>query len=255
MNGHKRLVTGLVAAACLCFAAAAHSDWRQWLETAKEALDEPAAGSSPGVGALSNDQIIRGLKDALSIGAEKAIKLLGRDGGYLKDKQVRIPLPGVLETVGKGLRAVGQDKLVDEFIATMNHAAEQAVPETLSIFGDTIRDMSLEDARGILNGGDTAATEYFRKNSSKRLSAAILPIIQEATRKTGVTSSYKSLVSEAGFLADYVDMDSLDLDKYVTSKALDGLFLKLAQEEKLIRENPVARTTDILKTVFGSVGR
>lgn len=255
MIGHKRLARGLVVVACLCFAAAVQSDWRQWLETAKEALDEPSSGSSTSVNALSNDQIIRGLKDALSIGAEKAIKLLGRDGGYLDDKQVRIPLPGVLETVGKGLRAVGQDELVDEFIATMNHAAEQAVPETLSIFGDTIRAMSLDDARGILNGGDTAATEYFRKNSSKRLSAAILPIVQEATRKTGVTSSYKSLVNEAGFLADYVDMDSLDLDKYVTSKALDGLFLKLAQEEKLIRENPVARTTDILKTVFGSVSR
>ncbi|MDF1528811.1 MAG: DUF4197 domain-containing protein, partial [Sedimenticola sp.] len=195
------------------------------------------------------------LKEALSIGTEKAIALLGRDGGYLNDAQVKIPLPDGLKSVSKGLRAIGQDKLVDEFVGTINHAAEQAVPETLSIFGDAIKQMSLEDAKGILNGGDTAATDYFKDKGSNSLTAAILPIIQQATKQAGVTSAYKDLVGKVGFLGSYVDMDALDLDKYVTVKAMDGLFLKLAEQEQLIRQDPVARTTDILKNVFGSVGR
>ncbi|PLX59898.1 DUF4197 domain-containing protein [Sedimenticola selenatireducens] len=232
---------------------AAHADWKSWLKSAKEAVDK--SDTSTATTALSNEQIIQGLKDALSVGTEKAIALLGRPGGYLNDAQVKIPLPDGLKSVAKGLRAIGQDELVDEFETTMNRAAEKAVPETVSIFGDTIRQMSLEDARGILNGGDTAATEYFKNKGSGRLSEAILPIVQEATKQAGVTSSYKDLVGQVGFLGSYVDMDSLDLDKYVTAKALDGLFLKLAEQEQLIRNDPVARTTDILKTVFGSLGK
>lgn len=248
----KRL--GLVLT-CVFMVGVAHADWRTLLESAADKLTESSGSTSvSGVSsALSNDQVIQGLKEALQIGAEKAISLLGRDGGYLKDAQVRIPLPDTLNTVAKGLRAMGQDGLVDEFEQTINRAAEQAVPQTLNIFVDTIRNMSLEDARGILNGSDTAATDYFRSNSSERLTTAILPIVSKATTKTGVTSAYKALISEVGFLGSYVDMDSLDLDRYVTAKAMDGLFLKLAQEEQLIRKDPLARTTDILRTVFGSV--
>jgi hypothetical protein len=115
--------------------------------------------------------------------------------------------------------------------------------------------MSLEDAKGILNGTDTAATDYFKSKGSNRISAAILPIVQQATKQVGVTSSYKEMVGKVGFLGSYVDIDSLDLDKYVTAKAMDGLFLKLAEQEQLIRKDPVARTTEILKTVFGSVSQ
>ncbi|MCW8882750.1 MAG: DUF4197 domain-containing protein [Sedimenticola sp.] len=243
----------LVLSASFALSGLVQADWKDWLKSAKEAVensDTPAVSQ-----ALSNDQIIQGLKEALSIGTEKAIALLGRDGGYLNDAQVKIPLPDGLKSVSKGLRAIGQDKLVDEFVGTINHAAEQAVPETLSIFGDAIKQMSLEDAKGILNGGDTAATDYFKDKGSNSLTAAILPIIQQATKQAGVTSAYKDLVGKVGFLGSYVDMDALDLDKYVTAKAMDGLFLKLAEQEQLIRQDPVARTTDILKTVFGSVGR
>lgn len=243
----------LVLSASFALSGLVQADWKDWLKSAKEAVensDTPAVSQ-----ALSNDQIIQGLKEALSIGTEKAIALLGRDGGYLNDAQVKIPLPDGLKSVSKGLRAIGQDKLVDEFVGTINHAAEQAVPETLSIFGDAIKQMSLEDAKGILNGGDTAATDYFKDKGSNSLTAAILPIIQQATKQAGVTSAYKDLVGKVGFLGSYVDMDALDLDKYVTAKAMDGLFLKLAEQEQLIRQDPIARTTDILKTVFGSVGR
>ncbi|TVT55573.1 MAG: DUF4197 domain-containing protein [Sedimenticola thiotaurini] len=243
----------LVLSASFALSGLVQADWKDWLKSAKEAVEK---SDTPSVSqALSNDQIIQGLKEALSIGTEKAIALLGRDGGYLNDAQVKIPLPDGLKSVSKGLRAIGQDKLVDEFVGTINHAAEQAVPETLSIFGDAIKQMSLEDAKGILNGGDTAATDYFKDKGSNSLTAAILPIIQQATKQAGVTSAYKDLVGKVGFLGSYVDMDALDLDKYVTAKAMDGLFLKLAEQEQLIRQDPVARTTDILKTVFGSVGR
>lgn len=252
MNQKNRLHL-LVLSVLIALSGLAQADWKDWLKSAKEAVE---TSDSPAVSqVLSNDQIIEGLKEALSVGTEKAIALLGRDGGYLNDAQVKIPLPDGLKSVSKGLRAIGQDELVDEFVTTINRAAEQAVPETLSIFGDTIKQMSLEDAKGILNGSDTAATDYFKDKGSNSLTAAILPIVQEATKQAGVTSAYKDLVGQVGFLGSYVDMDALDLDKYVTAKAMDGLFLKLAEQEQLIRQDPVARTTDILKTVFGSVGR
>lgn len=226
------------------------ADWKDLLKSAIE-KGEGSSSSVATTSSLSNDQIIEGLKEALAVGTEKAVAILGKDGGFLNDQQVKIPLPKALKSVGKGLRAVGQDEMVDQFEQTINKAAEKAVPETLSIFSDTIRAMSLQDARGILDGGDTAATDYFRNKGSDSLTAAILPIVQQATRDVGVTASYKSLVSQAGFLADYVDMNAMDLDQYVTSKALDGLFIKLAEQERMIRENPVARTTEILKQVFG----
>ena len=204
---------------------------------------------------LTTEEMGSGLKEALSIGVKKAIDMLGRDGGFLNDGQVRIPLPRSLQQVENGLRAVGQEQLADEFIATLNHAAEQAVPETAAIFGDAIKEMTLDDAREILTGPDDAATQYFRTNSNDRLQTAILPIVRQATDNTGVTASYKQLINAIGgkgFLGQLMQSDSLDLDQYVTGKTLDGLFLKLAQEEKQIRDNPLARTTDLLQKVFGN---
>jgi hypothetical protein len=161
-------------------------------------------------------------------------------------------MPGSLQTLERGLRAAGQEAIADEFVATMNHAAERAVPETSAIFVETIKTMSVADARDILNGPDDAATRYFREQNQERLSTAILPIVQDATEKTGVTSAYKRLIGGMGFLSQFSNQDSLDLDSYVTRKTLDGLFVKLADEERSIREDPVARSTDLLKKVFGS---
>ena len=203
---------------------------------------------------LSQQEMTSGLKEALSVGVRRAINLLGKDGGFLNDSTVKIPLPGMLQKVESGLRLVGQGKLADEFIATMNHAAERAVPEAASIFGDTIKNMTLKDAQGILQGADDSATQYFRENSGERLAQAISPIVKQATEKAGVTSAYKNMVGKAGVMGGLVDGSSLDLDKYVTDKTLDGLFLKLAAEEKQIRQNPLARSTDLLKKVFGTLG-
>ncbi|MCB1801590.1 MAG: DUF4197 domain-containing protein [Gammaproteobacteria bacterium] len=229
------------------------------LKSAEGLLDKAPASLGGTAGAsLSDSQINAGLKEALSVGAERAVALLGKSGGFLNDKTVRIPLPGVLGTAAKGLRAAGQGKYVDQFETTVNRAAEQAIPKTLEIVKQTVRDMSLQDVRGILSGGDTAATEFLRERAGGSLREAIAPIVAEATDRAGATAAYKSLKSRAdgalgglGSLGGLVKTDSLDLDSYVTGKTLDGLFLKLAAEEKAIRENPVARSTELLKTVFG----
>ncbi len=208
--------------------------------------------STAAASALSQDEISAGLKEALDVGVDRAIAYLGQDGGFLDDPQVKIPLPSMLQQLEMGLRTMGKGDLADEFVATMNHAAEQAVPKTAGIFGEAIGKMTLEDARAILDGPDDAATEYLRQNSSEQLSAAILPVVEEATEKAGVTSAYKQLVGGSGMLGGFMDSSSLDLDRYVTDKTLDGLFVKLAQEEKLIRQNPAARSTELLKEVFGA---
>jgi hypothetical protein len=218
----------------------------------KSAEDLLQGGGSATTAALTDSEINSGLKQALSIGAERAIAVLGRSGGYLNDPRVRIPLPGVLEDAGKLLRTVGYGSVVDEFETTVNRAAEQAVPETLGIVQDTVADMTLEDVRGILQGGDDAATRFLRQKAGARLHQAILPIVSEATERAGATAAYKDLTGQAArATGGLVSTQSLDLDDYVTEQALDGLFLKLAEEERRIRENPVARTTDLLKKVFG----
>jgi len=210
--------------------------------------------STPSAAALSNSDVIAGLKEALSNGAQKAISNLGTSDGYLGNPKVRIPLPDKLQKIESVLRALKQARYADEFIATMNHAAEQAVPEAQSIVADAIRQMSVKDAKNILNGPDDAATQYFKGVGEKPLTQRMLPIIKEATSKTGVTSAYKNAISQAGIAGKLFDTSSLDIDKYVTTKALDGLFIMIAAEEKRIRENPLARGSELLKKVFGSVG-
>ena len=204
---------------------------------------------------LSQGQIDAGLKEALSIGAERAIEYLGKPGGFLNDANVRIPLPSSVDKIASGLRMAGQGALVDEFETTMNKAAEAAIPKTLDIVKETVSGMTLEDARKILDGGDDAATRYLREKAGPSLEKAVKPIVSEATDQVGATASYKQLVGGAGggMIGGLLggSGSSLDLDSYVTEKTLDGLFYKLAEEEKAIRENPVARSTELLKQVFG----
>lgn len=259
----SRLHGGALAAALLLTIGSAQAGFDDLLKSAGGLFGSPT-GSPVGSAAagLSDSQIGAGLREALSVGAERAVALLGQQGGYLNDASVRIPLPGVLGTAAKGLRAAGQGQYVDAFETTVNRAAEQAVPKTLAIVKDTVRGMTLEDVRGILAGGDDAATRFLQDRAGGSLREAILPIVAKATDNAGATAAYKALKRRAddmlggglgglGALGGLVDTGSLDLDSYVTDKTLDGLFLKLAAEEKAIRENPVARSTDLLKTVFG----
>jgi hypothetical protein len=225
--------------------------WDTLLNKAQELKDKPAVASAGA--ALSDDEVVRGLKEALGKGARQAVERLGKDGGFLNDVNVKIPMPDDLKKVEKLLRTFRQDKYADEFIATMNHAAEQAVPEAAVLLDEAIRQMSLEDARAILAGPDDAATQYFRKASEGKLKERFLPLVQQATDQAGVTSAYKKLLEKAGPAARLLGKQANDVDGYVTAKALDGLFTMIAEEEKLIRQDPLARGTELLKKVFGTL--
>jgi len=211
---------------------------------------KPAA---PAINAATNDEIVFGLKDALSNGITRAVTELGRKGGYYDNPRVKIPIPAALRPVEKTLRVLKQDDLVDDFVVAMNRAAEQAVQEAVLVFSDSIRQMTIQDAKNILTGEKDAATQYFRRTSEEKLREKFLPIVKTSTSEMGVTTQYKQLMQKGGGLAALTGQKDFDIDKYVTEKALDGLFLMIADEEKRIRENPLARTTSILKKVFGSI--
>jgi len=226
----------------------------------KKGTNATASPQSILTSALSQDQMIQGLKEALGKGVQQAVGRLGHDNGFLTNLNVRIPMPDKLRTVEKTLRTLKQDKLADDFVNTMNHAAEQAVPEAAAVFGDAIKGMSIADAKTILTGTNNAATQYFRKTTQTNLYAKLLPIVKRATDQTGVTSAYKRLMEQANgagsfgaFGRSLLGAEAMDVDQYVTNKALDGLFSMVAEEEKHIRENPVARTSDLLQKVFGAI--
>ena len=225
-----------------------------------------STATSAAVAALSNPQITGGLKDALGKGLQNAIASLGKDGGFLNNAAVKIPLPEKLQYVEKSLRALKQEKLADEFVTTMNRAAEQAVPEAATVFGNAVKGMSIADAKSVLTGPQDSATQYFRRTTQTNLYSKFLPIVQAATAKAGVTSSYKNMLSKVsggtglggtltGLTKNYLGADALDVDAYVANKTMDGLFKMVADEEKKIRENPVARTTDLMQKVFSAVGK
>jgi len=209
-------------------------------------------GSTPKGSQSSSDEgtTAAGLKEALAVGTENAVKSLSKPDGYFGNELVKILMPEKLRTVADVMKRVGYQRQVDEFVLSMNRAAEKAAPEAASIFGDAIRDMTFEDARKILAGGDTSATDFFKEKTHDSLYAKFKPIISSSMDKVGTTRSYKEMMGKYESLP-LMSSQSFDLDHYVTNKALDGLFLAVGQEEKNIRTNPAARTTDLLKSVFG----
>lgn len=205
------------------------------------------------VAALTPEETVAGLKAALAQGVETAVKSLGKPDGFLQDLQVKIPMPASLQRVESTLRTFGQNQLADEFVTSLNRAAEQAVPAAATVLGESVQQMTLADAKAILTSTNHAATAYFRRTSETNLYARFHPIVQKATAQVGVTRTYKQMTDKIGFAAPFLGAEVPDLDAYVTQKSLDGLFLKVAEEEKRIRENPVARTTDLLQRVFGAL--
>ncbi len=189
------------------------------------------------------------LKEALNIGTENAVNLTGRPDGYFRNEAIKILMPEKLQALERGLRLVGYGPQVDEFVLSMNRAAEQAAPSAKRIFWDAIADMTFDDARKILNGGDTAATDYFRAETSDELAAAFRPVVDQAMNEVGVTRQYKELVRRYEAIP-FVESGAFDIDQYVVTKALDGLFYAVGQEERKIRTDPAARVTDLLKEVF-----
>jgi hypothetical protein len=200
---------------------------------------------------LSDSKIISGLKEALQIGTDNAVNLTGKMDGYFLNQVIKILMPEKLKTFEKGLRTVGYGPKVDEFILSMNRAAERAAPFAKDIFWGAIKEMTFDDARKVLSGSDTAATEYFKGKTTNRLTSTFKPIVSKSMDEVGVTRQYKELVGRYESIP-FVKKESFDLDQYVVTKALDGLFHMVGEEEKKIRKNPTARTTDLLKEVFGS---
>jgi hypothetical protein len=202
---------------------------------------------------LSNQEAGTGMRDALIQGAGKAVDLLGRPGGFLDNAKVKIPLPDTLRRVESGMRLLGMQKQADELVVSMNRAAEAAVPEAKALLVDAVKNMSLEDAKKILTGGDTAATEYFRRATSSQLTQRFLPIVTKWTEKVGLANQYNSLV-ERGSQLGLVGKDER-IENYVTQKALDGLYATIAEQERAIRRDPAGAATGAARKVFDILRR
>ncbi|MHC1700883.1 MAG: DUF4197 domain-containing protein [Humidesulfovibrio sp.] len=226
--------------------------WTDMLDKVQSRMPATTSGTSGSAAAnLSELDAGKGLKEALAKGTQKAVASLGKSDGYFGNEAVKILLPESLQKLETPLRLAGQGKLVDDLVLAMNRAAEKAVPQAANILGDAVKNMSVQDAKGILAGPQDSATQYFRKSSGAKIGEMMQPIITKAMDSVGVAKAYNRLTASplaAGLAQSY----GLDLNSYVNAKAQDGLFTLIAQEEKNIRENPVARTTDILKKVFGS---
>jgi RNA binding exosome subunit len=209
------------------------------------------SGKSSTEKGLNNETIVSGLKEALSLSTEKAVRSVSKEDGFYKNPKIKISVPKKLQTVASLMKKFGFEESINHFELSMNRAVEKAAPKATSIFVKTIKQMSFEDAGKILKGGDTAATEYFSQKTTEDLYALFKPVVTESMSKVGVAQSYKNMKDKYTSLAPFAKSDSLDLDDYVTRKGLDGLFFMMAEEEKKIRNNPVERTTELLKTVFG----
>lgn len=201
---------------------------------------------------ISNRDAVAGLKAALEKGAVYAVQTLGRSDGFFGDSRVKIPLPESLQSAERLMRTLGMGSTADELILTMNRAAEAAVPEAKKLLVDAVEKMTVQDAKGILTGGDTAGTAYFRRTTQAQLRARFLPIVKRSTAKVGLAQTYNQY-AEQGARFGLVKKEHANLDAYVTEKALDGLYFMIAEEEKKIRRDPVGSASNIIKKVFGAI--
>jgi hypothetical protein len=214
----------------------------------REVLPSPTQQDS-----LDNSTIVKGLKEALATGTERAVTEVAKPDGYFGNQLIKILLPDKVQQAADILGRIGYQQQVDDVVLSMNRAAEKAAPKAASFFGDAIRQITLEDAQGILNGGDTAATRFFENKTRPQLFAAFKPTVARSMDQLGTARAYKEMIGkyDVSPLTSLAGIPHLDLDTYVTDKALDGLFIKVGEEEKKIRTNPAARTTDLLRKVFG----
>jgi RNA binding exosome subunit len=217
----------------------------------KRGVENAARGSSsPGRG-LSNDEVIRGLKEALSIGAKNAALAASKINGYYGNLKIRIPFPPDAQKVKSVAESLGMKKQVDDFVRTLNRAAEEAAKEAVPIFVDAIKQMTIQDGFRILKGPDDAATQYLRQKTTAPLTAKFRPVVHRALQKVEITRYWNPIITRYNQVP-FVTKANPDLDAYVTEKGLQGLFYLIAKEEKKIRENPAARVTELLRRVFGS---
>lgn len=207
-----------------------------------------------GVSDLTNTEASGGLKEALTQGVGKAISSLGTTDGFLGNSEVKIPLPSSLKKAQKAMKLMGMGKQSDELVLKMNRAAEAAVPEAKTLLVDSIKSMSVADAKAILTGPDDAATQYFKKSTSEKMAAKFLPIVEKATANVQLADSYNKY-AEQGAKLGLLKKEDANINQYVTKKALDGVYLMIAKEEAAIRKDPVGQASSLLKKVFGSLGK
>ncbi|MDI6796256.1 MAG: DUF4197 domain-containing protein [Desulfatibacillaceae bacterium] len=262
------LIMALCLAVFAALSAPAHASWLDSLKSIfggaqqqERVSTEPTPAKAPEqkpastqAQTLTTLEMTGGIKDALIQAVNVTVSQLGRQDGFLGNDLVRIPMPQRLVQAEQLLRKMGQGYLADQFIESMNRAAETAIPKVTGIFADAISAMSIEDAAKILTGPQNAATEYFRDKTGQALFAQIQPIVQQATDKAQVTHYYKLMVDRTQAFSPLVASFTPDLDSFVTEKALDGFFVIMAVEEQKIRQDPVARGTDLIKKVFGNIG-
>ena len=205
-----------------------------------------------GIADISNADAVSGLKQALNDGSIAAVAKLGVENGYFGNPRVKIPLPPTLQRIEGALRLAGMRKQADELVLSMNRAAEAAVPEAKQLLVDAVKKMSVQDAKGILTGGDTAATEYFKRTTQAPLTQRFLPIVKKATDRVGLAQQYNALAGQGAALG-LVKEDQASIESYVTKKALDGLYYMIGEQEKAFRKNPVGASSDIVRKVFGAI--
>lgn len=210
-------------------------------------------GAGAPVAGLTDQQAAGGLKEALTQGITTAVAETGKPGGFENNPLIKITMPEKLRTVEKGLRAMGMGSQVDSFEHSMNAAAEEAAPRAKAIFLDALKAMTFEDAKGILVGGNTAGTEFFKRKTSGQVSEAFRPVIEKAMTHTGVQEKFGALMGSAPKLPFGGGSPQVDINNYVLGKSVDGMFTMMGEEEKRIRTNPAAQVTPLLKTVFGKL--
>jgi hypothetical protein len=207
-----------------------------------------------GLGDLTDADAGEGIKEALLQGASEAVGTLGRKDGFLKNKKVKIPLPESLKQIDGVMRWFGMGDEAEELVVAMNRAAEAAVPEAKDLLSDALKQMTLQDAKAILTGGRTSGTDYFRKRAEAPLRKKFLPIVKKATGKVALTEKYDAVAGSAAKVG-LIDEESSTIHEYVTRKALDGLFLMIAREERAIRKDPAKQANTLLQKVFGALGK
>ena len=246
----KKISYLLIAGLTITSISASAQSWKKLKDQVKETTEEVKTENLPSAG-LSEEEVGKGLKEALNQGIEKGVEQLNKKDGYFKDAEIKIPMPEEAKKVEKKLRDLGQDKQVDDAIESMNRAAEDAAFAAKEIFVIAIKDMTLTDAMGILKGEDNAATKYLNKATYAALTAKFQPIIKVSLDKVGATQYWNTVFTNYNKIP-FITKVNPDLVAYVTEKALNGLFIQVAKEELLIRKDPLARGTDLLKKVFGN---
>lgn len=241
-------MTGVVAVVVLASVAALATPAGAQIRI--EDLLKGAPQQRPGTGGIGDVRIGEGLKEALRIGTQNAVAVTGRLDGYFANQAIKILMPERLKNLEVGLRSIGFGAQVDELVLGMNRAAERAAPFARDIFVDAVGRMTIDDARRILGGPETAATDYFRNKTTAKLTTAFAPVVDRAMNEVGVSRQYNQLLDQARAIP-FFRAEEYDLDRYVVGKSLDGLFRVVGEEERKIRRDPAARVTDVLRDVFG----